>query len=230
MRVHDSLVSRLAAIAGRLDALSLRERGLIFCAGATLVYIAWQTLLMSPLTLREHQAEQRLGEARRHQVDIEQLGSAVAADPLIAAAATNRALRARLAALDSDLRAAAQGYVAPDQMTELLRQILADQQGLKLISLANLPVESLSQPAVPSPAVAPNTINTEHKDPGPFLHPVELVVDGDYASLVTYLRALESLPWRIHWQQLELKTGDYPLNRVRIVIGALSLSPDWIRI
>jgi MSHA biogenesis protein MshJ len=73
-------------------------------------------------------------------------------------------------------------------------------------------------------------MNAEHKDAGPFLHPVELVVDGDYASLVTYLRALESLPWRIHWQQLELKTGDYPVNRVRIVIGALSLSPDWIRI
>jgi MSHA biogenesis protein MshJ len=53
-------------------------------------------------------------------------------------------------------------------------------------------------------------------------------VDGDYASLVTYLRTLEGLPWRIHWQQLELKTGDASISRVRIKIGALSLSPEWM--
>jgi MSHA biogenesis protein MshJ len=67
-------------------------------------------------------------------------------------------------------------------------------------------------------------------DRGPFLHPVEIVVEGDYASLVAYLRALESLQYRIHWQQLDLTAGDYPVNRVRIVIGALSLSRDWISV
>jgi hypothetical protein len=38
------------------------------------------------------------------------------------------------------------------------------------------------------------------------------------------------MPWRIHWQQLELRTGDYPANRVRIVIGALSLSRYWMSV
>ena len=234
MKAIDPIIGRLAALAGRLDALTLRERGLIFGAGATLVYIAWQTLLMGPLTAREHEAEQRLTEARRHLTDIEGIGSSVAADPVIAAAAVNRALRARLAALDSELRSAAQGYVAPEQMTDLLRQILDEQRGLKLVSLTNLPVESLSPPASPAaPAqAAAGAVGPagERPDAGPFLHPVELVVEGDYASLVAYLRALESLPYRIHWQQLELKTGVHPTNRVRIVIGALSLSRDWISI
>jgi MSHA biogenesis protein MshJ len=57
-----------------------------------------------------------------------------------------------------------------------------------------------------------------------------MVVEGDYASLVAYLRALEALPWRIHWQRVELAAGEYPLNRIRIVIGALSLSSDWISV
>jgi MSHA biogenesis protein MshJ len=70
----------------------------------------------------------------------------------------------------------------------------------------------------------------DDKDLGPFLHPVEIVVDGDYMSVVAYLRALEALPWRIHWQQLELKATDYPSNRVHIVIGALSLSRYWISV
>ena len=65
-------------------------------------------------------------------------------------------------------------------------------------------------------------------DRGPFLHPVEVVVEGDYLSIVNYLHELEKLPWRIHWQRLELLAGDYPSNRVRIVVGALSLSRDWM--
>jgi MSHA biogenesis protein MshJ len=245
----DPITQRLGALAQRLNALSLRERGLIFFAGATLVYIAWQTLLMGPLTVREHNAEQRLIEARRRQSDIEKVGLAAAGieDPVVLAAARNKALKGRLTALDSELHSAAQGYVAPERMTEMLRQILAEQHGLKLVSLVNLPVMSLSQAQNPAAgrnaavdlASAPGGTRsggstpagpTDSRDIGPFLHPVELVVEGDYASLTAYLRALEALPWRIHWQQLELRAGDYPSSTVHLVIGALSLSRDWINI
>ena len=47
---------------------------------------------------------------------------------------------------------------------------------------------------------------------------------------VAYLRAAESLPWRIQWRKLELTAGEYPVNRVRLVIGALSLSRDWLSV
>ncbi len=230
------LKNRFTALGERLDALSLRERGIIFFAGATLVYIAWQTLLMGPVSVRERNAEQRLQEVRRQLANIEQMGSASAAasDPLLAAAARNRSLQTRLAALDAELHRAAEGYIQPERMTELLRRVIDEQHGLKLVMLANLPVESLSQPPGAASAAAPGSApgasvgEAGAKDVGPFLHPVELVVDGDYASVIAYLRALEGLPWRIHWQVLELRSGDSPVNRVRLKIGALSLSADWI--
>jgi MSHA biogenesis protein MshJ len=155
---------------------------------------------------------------------IDAAAAGAANDPSVAAAARNGALKGRLALLDSELHAAAQGYVAPERVAELLREILTRQQGLQLVSLSNLPVESLSQP----PAAAAGDVPAE--DRGPFLHPVEMVVEGDYAGVVAYLRALEAMPWRIHWQQLELTAEEYPINRVRIVIGALSLSRDWMSI
>lgn len=225
MSALEPMTVRLGALGERLDALSLRERGLIFFAGAALIFIAWQTLLMGPLTARERNAEQRLTEARRHFADLEQLGFASASDPQIAAAARNRALKDRLAALDSELQKTARGYVSPEQMTDLLRQLLTAQQGLKLLSLSNLPVESLSE----EPGAVAKA-GGKFGDVGPFLHPVELVVEGDYASLVGYLRALEGMPWQTHWQRLELTAAAYPVNRVRIVIGALSLSRDWINL
>jgi len=224
MTALDAFARRVGTAAERLDALSLRERALIFCAGLTLAYLSWQSFLMRPLTVRANRAEQRLTEARQQMAAIEQAGSTAIADPVIGAEARNRALRQRLTALETELRSAAQGYVTPERVTDLLRAILAGQHGLQLVSLSNLPVESLSR----GPKAAPGAAAAN--DRGPFLHPVEMVIEGDYASIVGYLRALERMPWRIHWQQLDLTAGNYPINRVRILIGVLSLSANWMSV
>jgi MSHA biogenesis protein MshJ len=219
------LFDKVRPLVERLDGFSFRERALVFGAGVALLYVAWQSLLMDPLTARAKVAEQHLADARRQMTMSEQIGAAAAHDPAVEAALRNGALAARLATLDSDLNSVAHGYVAPERMTELLRSLLAKQQGLTLVSLANMPVESLSPPSASKQvaAIAPD-------DRGPFLHPVEMVVEGDYGSVVAYLRALEAMPWRIHWQRVELTAGDYPVNRVRIVIGALSLSRYWMTV
>jgi MSHA biogenesis protein MshJ len=219
------MYDKVRPLVERLDGFSLRERALVFGAGVALLYVAWQSLLMDPLTVRGKAAEQHLADARRQMTMSEQIGAAVAHEPAVEAALRNGALAARLAALDSNLNTVAHGYVAPERMTELLRSLLSEQRGLTLVSLANLPVESLSLPSASKQAavIAPD-------DRGPFLHPVEMVVEGDYGSVVVYLRALEALPWRIHWQRVELVAGEYPVNRVRIVIGALSLSRYWMSV
>jgi MSHA biogenesis protein MshJ len=235
-----ALTAKLKPLFERVDQLSLRERGLIFGAGVTLIYIAWQALLMDPITKRARAAEQRLVEVRRRGQVADEAGVAAAQDPAVAAAGRNQALQQRLREIDAELAAAAHGYLAPERMTELVRGLLAGQQGLRLISLRNLPAESLSRPASggaePSaatgtpPPSTPAGAQPASADRGPFLHPVELVVEGDYLSIVNYLHELEKLPWRIHWQRLDLLAGDYPSNRVRIVIGALSLSRDWMTV
>lgn len=223
MTVLTAGFGRVRPFIERLDALTLRERVIVFGAGVVLVYIAWQTLLMDPLAVRAKLAEQHLADANREMAAIDQVDAASAQNPAVAAALRNRALSERLGSLGQELNSVAQGYVAPQRMTELLRQLISLEHGLKLVSLANLPVQSLSRPAGPAPD-APLAAD----DRGPFLHPVEIVVEGDYGSVVAYLRALEAMPWRIHWQEAELTAGDYPENRVRIVIGALSLSRDWM--
>jgi MSHA biogenesis protein MshJ len=219
------MYDKVRPLVERLDGFSIRERALIFGVGVALLYVAWQSLLMDPLTVRGKAAEQHLADANRQMTMSEQIRAAVVRDPAVEAALRNGALAARLAALDSNLNSVAHGYVAPERMTELLRSLLSEQRGLTLVSLANLPVESLSLPSASKQAAA-----ISPDDRGPFLHPVEMVVEGDYGSVVVYLRALEALPWRIHWQRVELTAGAYPVNRVRIVIGALSLSRYWMTV
>jgi MSHA biogenesis protein MshJ len=61
-----------------------------------------------------------------------------------------------------------------------------------------------------------------------YRHGLEIEVEGSYAACLEYLNAIESLPWRLYWQVLELDVIDYPLNRIRIEVGTLSLDEEWI--
>lgn len=225
MNALRTMARRLAPHAERFDSLAVRERGLVFAGALALVYFGWQFLLMDPLLARGRLASERLAESQRQIAALSGADAELSADPLIAAAARNRALRGRLAALDSELQLASHGYVPPQKMAELLHELLAGQHGLTLVSLKNLPVESLSGAVGATPEAAPAA-----DDRGPYLHPVEMVVDGSYADVIGYLRSLEGMHWRIYWQRLELNSGEYPHNRVRIVVGALSLSRDWISV
>ncbi len=222
---------RVRPLVERLDRMSLRERGMVFAVGVVALYCIWQVLLMDPLLKRTHLAEQRLNGARDKIVAVDEAGIAIAQDPAVVALIRNRALKHRLDALDAELNSAAQGYVSPGRMTDMLREMLAGQHGLHLVSLENLPVQSVSA-TTKEPAVVETPMQKAEKDAdqGPFLHPVEMVVEGDYASIVAYLHALEKMPYQIHWQRVELTAGEYPNNRVRIVIGALSLSRQWISV
>jgi len=231
--------TRVRPLIERLDQMSLRERMLIFSAGVALIYCLWQVLLMDPLMVRTRAAESRLNSARDKILVVDQAGAVATQDPAVIAAARNRALQGRLRVLDRELATLAQGYVSPAHMTDMLRELLARQRGLQLISLTNLPPRSLSKArAETAEGAAPVAASPAHeeekqelsKDRGPFLHPVEIVVEGDYLAMVDYLHELEHLAYRIHWDRVEVDARHSPANRVRIVIGALSLSPEWITV
>lgn len=242
MMALGTLGTRVKPLIERLDQMSLRERGLIFLVGVVLIYCLWQVLVMDPLVARTRMAEQRLNGAREKILAVDQAGSAIVQDPAVAAAVRNKVLQRRLGELDGELAGLAQGYVSPAKIPDMLREVLAGQQGLRLVSLRNLPPKSLSEPAPAVGAAAALSANAaanesmpaaaalDPKDRGPFLHPVEIVVEGDYASIVAYLHSLEHLPYELHWDRVELDALEYPSNRVRIVVGALSLSRQWITV
>jgi MSHA biogenesis protein MshJ len=222
-RLHQTIqgvLARLQPLAERIDRLSLRERALIFGSINIVIYIAWQALLMDPLNARALRAAQQINELNERVALALPGGTAADGDPAILAMTRERALRERRVALQADLAAAARGYVPPERMSDLLQQLLERQHGLRLVSLQNLPVESLSPHKDASDAV----------DHGPFLHPVEMELEGDYGSVVAYLQSLEQLPWRLHWREVDVATQKYPNNRIRIEIGTLSLSRNWMSI
>jgi MSHA biogenesis protein MshJ len=102
-------------------------------------------------------------------------------------------------------------------MIEVLHDVLQRQGSLTLVSIRNLPVRSLIPPAKQdAPATAP------------YVHSIELVIDGRYADIQDYVHELETLPWKFRWSLLELSTRSYPLNRVRLSLSTLSMDATWL--
>jgi MSHA biogenesis protein MshJ len=140
-------------------------------------------------------------------------------------------LQTQLQTLDARIADTASGFVSSQKMIQLLNDVLDRQGRLELVSIRNLEVVSLAPPRKPDAAAgevaAEPTTETGLGLP-PYVHPIEIIIDGQYADILDYLQALEALPYKFRWSSLELVTTGYPRNRVRIVLSTLSLESTWL--
>jgi MSHA biogenesis protein MshJ len=242
----------LDAIATRFDRMSLRERLLVFAALLTAAIVLWQGMLMEPLALREKTLSLELTDLQESVAQLSHATESVASsDPTSVAEHRLEDRQKALDAINAKLAAESAGLIPPSQMVTVIHDVLRHQQGLTLISLKNLPVRSLVPEKNEKPTQAANSAESAASAPpgsaetdaaatpdvaqapipatsGPYLHPVELVIEGRYLDIITYLHALEGLKWHFYWRVLELQTKQYPLNRVRIELSTVSLDKEWI--
>ncbi len=219
--------ARFLAWGERIDALSLRERTLLFLAAAAILVLLVNTLLLNPLLAKQKQLSahmlQTQGQISAAQVQIQALATASRMDPNQAERAKLTELTERLRQLDKTLLDNEQGLVAPDRMVGLLQDILGRNQGLELISLKSLPVKNL---------IEPSKTETSKNSPKQFIykHGVEVVVQGEYLDLLNYLTALEKLPWQMYWSDASLKVGQYPKSSLSLTLYTLSLDKKWLSV
>ena len=65
---------------------------------------------------------------------------------------------------------------------------------------------------------------------GLYRHGVELVLEGSYADLLGYLRAVEALPQRVLWGGISLKVEQYPRATLTLRVFTLSRERHWLEI
>ena len=224
MNVRDTYIN----LQSRFNAMSLRERGMMAGALLALVVLAWDQLLMNPLRVKQAALTQEIGDVQSSiKLLNETISGRAEGNPLSQAMQQKQELTRSLAAVDAQLQSEAAGLIAPQRMLAALRDVLAEQRALRLVSARNLPVTSLLAAASP-PAATNGTAPTPVPDSAPYVHAMELVVEGGYLDVLTYLQKVEALPWRFYWQVLELKSTEYPLNRVRIRLNTLSMDKEWL--
>ncbi len=247
-----SMKAQILTLAARIDALSLRERGMVFGAVIAVLVFAGHTFVLAPqdlkqASLRDQVAQQDTAMAA---IDAEITARVQAAqvDPDAPSRARLNAMQQEMAQLGGQLLALEHGLVPPERMGPLLEGILRANGRLKLVSMRTLPAESLAGPGVAAsavsatpaasaaPAAAPAAASGIAAAPAsgdvPLLyrHGVEVTVRGNYLDMVGYMSALDAMPTRMFWGSAQLDVETYPTARLTLTLHTLSLDRQWMKL
>lgn len=207
----------------RVSELSLRERVFIFAAAMIVVFSLVQTLAIDSGQLRKRNATDRFQMAESAIQEIAQqrqmLGGAATRDPDQAARNMLAAQQARLAELNAELETRGRALIPPERMQQMLKDVVQTQGGIKIVGFKTLE---------PKPVLLPGA--AEGAPPGYYQHGFEVVVNGQYSDLVSYLERLESLPWRLSWNEATLDTANRPELTLTLIVHTLSLEETWLRV
>jgi len=211
----------------RINRASLRERALVFACAIVVLTALWQQLLIAPIEARRANVAASLDALHKGASS----GPGGVADAYAALRSREIALTEAIADTDTQLRDAQRGMIEPKQMVKVLTEVLAHQTGLSLVLLRNLPVQSLMAAAAEAPGLtapaAPGAIPANTPTAGPYLHPVEIVVRGDYLSVLAYLQALESQQGGFQWRRFELAATEQG-PEYHIEFTTLSMDANWL--
>lgn len=225
-------------LAARYESLSLRERALVALAVLGIGIYLWDSVFMESLRQSRLALASELATASVSGVVA---ASADLSDPRQVNLRRAAELQRHVQSLDAQLTSSTSGFVSSEKMVEVLNDVLDRQGRLELVSIRNLEVKSLPKLVAENAAKQRNTSAADGSaapqpepepelglGPAPYVHPIEIIIEGQYADIVDYLQALEKLPYKFHWRSLELRAAGYPRNRVRIVLATFSLDSTWL--
>lgn len=229
----DALTQRWQVWSMRLDAMSFRERLLVFVAVAgvtlTLIFIG----LIEPALKRQEQM--MLGVSSLQQEIFTLNGQLMTTEQQHKRGenSENNRLLAEVAMLQQSVKDRESGMVAPDKMIPALKSLLSAQPGLKLVSLhtaAPRPVVVKSETGnllseVMAIAKSGAAVSAEQL----YKHGIALQVTGSYAQLTDYIERLESLPWAMQWKSMQLDASRHPQLELTLELTTLSRERTWAR-
>lgn len=230
---------RWQRLAAKLNTRNPRERALISIMVLAVVASLLNALVLTPLlakkkkTMQEVAAQQEQIQTLRSQIQVTMSGGKI--DPDAPTRIQLAGLEQKLAQSHGALQNVQQSLVPPDKMGRLLGDVLAQNRGLKLVSLKTLPVGSVLDVPANAPGAKPATQEKTAEMPqasGPaiYKHGVEIAVSGSYAELTQYLDALEKLPWRMYWGKAEMRVEEYPRVTLTITLYTLSMDKTWLSV
>jgi MSHA biogenesis protein MshJ len=229
--------------AERIDALSVRERVLVFSTAMALLLALVYTLFIDP----QLGAQKRLSAAvMQRQAELKGIEAQITAIATSRAANPDRSLRERLAEVrkqlgetEAQIAAEERRFTAPEQMKTVIEEMLARNRAVQLVSMKTLASSTLAEArAEAGKAEAPKPAAKPAAEPGRpqqgerlvYRHGVEVTVAGGYLDLLRYLRDLEHLRTQLYWSSLEIDATRYPRHTMKIVVYTLSLDPAWLNV
>ena len=232
---------QLTRLATRVDALTLRERVMLFAAVAAAYIFLMYFFGLGPMFAKQDLLRTQIVQQQNNLegIDNEIRDKVLAAqvDPDAPARARALEVRGQVEALATSLRAMQNGLVPPERMAPLLDTILRSNARLQMVSMRTLPVEPVMGAAQRQGAVADAAGAAPVAAPAVpvaagslYRHGVEVTVRGNYLDMVGYMAALESMPTQLFWGRAQLEAETWPHSRLTLTLYTLSLDAKWMKL
>lgn len=227
----------------KFDALSVRERFMVFGASAALLIFMVVYLFVNPqLAKRKALADtiaQRQQAVAAIDAEMAQRMAAHAGDPNLQDRIRLERIRQEVQQMRHALQSTQNGLVAPERIVPMLQQLLKQQASLRLVSLATLPSGAMGQGGhVASKAASASAAAPAGQSPADaeaaqapavlYRHGVEIVLRGNYLDMVNYMDAVEAMPSHVFWGKLNMQVEQYPNATLSLTLYTLSLDEKWI--
>lgn len=215
------MTSQFNSSLNRFNVLTTRERFLFCLTLLVTISIAWWYLYAQPAQLQIKTLRQD-NEKISNQVSV--VREAVKGLRVKIAGGVNQDKQAKLAQMklaleqvEEDLRLKTIELIDPEKMFQLMTQLVYKESRLKLLSLKRREVKQ---------AIAQSDEQSEES--GIYRHVLEVKFSGRYPDILKYMQTLESLDWKLIWDEVEIVSGEYPEITVKVVISTLSTRKEWV--
>ena len=219
----NALRERWNALAERFMGYARRERLMMTLALVIILLLGGWQLMVTPLLAEREAARSRLASFSDEVGALEQqrrtLEEQVAEDPNEPLRKRRAQLQQRLERYDQQLEELTTGLISPTEMVSLLRDMLAEHEGVTLLAVSHEAAQ---------PVALGNVGNADEENMGLYSHPVSVTVEGSFHEILDYLGDLESLDERLGWRSLDYSVSDWPEARVEIRLHTLSLHEEWL--
>ena len=221
MQLED-LKTQFKGFTDRIDAMSLRERGLIFVTLLVALYFVAVNVLFGPVNADKDRLQKQVNqlheETRLLELQVQGIVSGGENNPETAKRKKIASLQENLKTMEAALSRVTAGLVPPKEMTKLVEQMLLKNRGLEEIKVERLP----AMPLLEGSAEGGSGGSMVYK------HGMRIELKGNYLDILRYLRSLEGLEWKVFWGQVTLQTEKHPVSKVSLLIYTLSTHQGWI--
>ncbi|ABV35154.1 MSHA biogenesis protein MshJ [Shewanella sediminis HAW-EB3] len=211
---------RWQALGERFDLLSQRERVMVATAAVVVIgmlcYLPLESLLLKYNALSK-QITAITAENKISLQQIELYEQRLAQDPNDEYNNRLQVLKQQSADLDDQLSFQMVDMIPADHMPTLLSQLLGKVTGIKLQEFKSI---------APTPLLALD----DEKKTNLYSHGIRLTLEGDYFSLLKFIEAVESMPNKLYWKQMDYKVEEYPGANVVLELYTISVNKDFISV
>lgn len=208
------LQERIQPLLDRVDAMELRQRIMLLVVCLAVMFYVADTLAIQPAIKQQKVLRQAIADWELKLDVLRERSGMLPDNPANAASSPYDDMLSRLAQLDARIHDQMGGLLAPDQAIEVLKQVLEQEQELRLLE-----VNAGSRPLNGTELLGKDML----AETGINRYQMQLQLEGNYLATLRYLRALEGLPWKFFWEGVDYEVTEHPKARITIDLYTLGM-------